>query len=200
VKAAAWLYYFLDRRLGKSERFDRLYSLDADPFGCEKFSYERQKSADLLDIIQGVKFKHILDIGCGAGTLTRMLAEYAENVTAIDFSETAIELAVSHPSNYNHVHYQCADIRTFELRDYDLIICSEILYYLKSNELEALLDQFFHTQRSGTKLLTVGKKRDSSISEILGKRLLEINRIERGNNYRPYSIIEYEFPRPSDHE
>src|ERR1041384_3286302 len=116
MKLAAWLYYLLDRRIGISKRFDRLYALDKDPFGCETFVYERVKSASLLEYIHGRHFNHILDIGCGTGTITRMLGDYGDDITAIDFSSMAIALAKGFTSQ-NNIKYFPADIRMLEFKE-----------------------------------------------------------------------------------
>ncbi len=192
MRIAAWLYYMLDRRIGIPKRFDRLYTFDADPFGIEIFSYEKQKNAHLIAALDGKHFAHILDIGCGSGTLTRMLAPYAEKVTAIDFSQKAIERATSHKEGLPNITYQCQDIRDIDFSEkYDLINCSEVLYYLTHDELRAFIVNISHSQSSGTLIVTVGKAHDVGTESLIGQYLTQTKQIIRNDNRRPYVINVY---------
>jgi cyclopropane fatty-acyl-phospholipid synthase-like methyltransferase len=193
LKLAAWIYYLLDRRIGAPSRFERLYAFDKDPFGCETYAYEQEKFLTIVNELGNHQYSHILDIGCGAGTLTRMLASNALKITAIDFSPKAIKHAKSHPSSANNILYQCHDIRNLSLTEsYDIIICSEVLYYLAPEEIDRfcrLLSQF---QQKGTPIVTIGKVHDETVSSVLSKHFYISKKIESHQNRRPYAITFYE--------
>ena len=72
----------------------------------------------------------ILDLGCGTGLLSAYLGSnnYAK-YTGIDISETAIECARQREDE--HTRFLVADLTLVTLKTrYDVIVCSECLYYL----------------------------------------------------------------------
>ena len=193
MRFAAWLYYLIDRRNGKATRFDRLYRMHRDPFGGEIFAYEQEKSAAVIKLLSGKQYRHILDIGCGSGMLTRMLAPLGKAITAIDFSSEAINHAVSFPKSPSNIEYLCADLRTFTLTPrYDLILCSEVLYYLTPEELEDVARKMSEVFALGTEILTVCKLSNDLIPTVFEKYTKEVERLDRKHTRRPYSIIKFQ--------
>ena len=57
---------------------------------------------------------NILEIGCGTGNLSRLLAQRADRVTAIDLSPKMIEIAKQQSQDYANIDFQVADILTWE--------------------------------------------------------------------------------------
>ena len=45
-----------------------------DPWDLENSAYERDRCVELLKMLEGRRYRRVLEIGCGAGYLTRMLA------------------------------------------------------------------------------------------------------------------------------
>ena len=64
-----------------------------DPWDFESSAYERDRCAQLLKMLEGRRYARVLEIGCGAGYLTRLLAPHADHIVALDISQTAIERA-----------------------------------------------------------------------------------------------------------
>lgn len=52
----------------------------------------------------------ILDIGCGTGEFSRLLAKRADKVIAIDLSPNMIEFAKQHSKHYTNIDFQVADV------------------------------------------------------------------------------------------
>lgn len=83
--------------------------------------------------------KHVLDLGCGSGTIDFYLASKGVNVVGVDISENALKIASS-----NAVFLGVSDKTIFLNIDYpkmspkgkyDLVICSEVLEHLKDDGL-----------------------------------------------------------------
>lgn len=69
-----------------------------------------------------------------AGALTVRLAPYVEKIDGFDLSDTAIERAKARKvPNANFFALDMRDVDTLEPR-YDLVLCSEVLYYLTKEE------------------------------------------------------------------
>src|ERR671925_959167 len=64
-----------------------------DPWDLESSAYERDRHARLLKMLEGRRYARVLEIGCGAGHLTRLLAPHADHLVGLDVSEAAIDRA-----------------------------------------------------------------------------------------------------------
>ncbi len=62
---------------------------------------------------EGITDGLILDLGCGTGTFTRMLAEAGYDMIGVDGSEEMLSVAREHPDD--GILYLCQDMRSFEL-------------------------------------------------------------------------------------
>lgn len=80
-----------------------------------------------------LRFKSILEIGCGTGKNTVLLAQIGEKVRALDFSEAMIDQAQAKVRSGN-VHFDVADITlTWPCEDQsvDLVSCNLVLEHIQ---------------------------------------------------------------------
>ncbi len=86
------------------------------------------------------RFRHVLEVGCAQGFLTERLAGRAERLVACDFSPEAVAQAQRHLLGAPHVEACVADIRDgFPGTDFDLLLFSDMLYYLSKSETDRVL-------------------------------------------------------------
>lgn len=64
-----------------------------DPWELESSEFEQAKYMRQLSMLDQYRYARALEIGCGAGSFTRLLAGITEQVVALDISPTAIECA-----------------------------------------------------------------------------------------------------------
>lgn len=76
----------------------------------------------------------VLDLACGAGTLTVRLAQRFPSVTGIDVNEAMLESAKVQCGPYKNVRIEQGDFQSFELgRAFDAVVCaSDSLNYVAS--------------------------------------------------------------------
>ena len=72
--------------------------------------------------------RKILDVGCGTGVLAAMLTDYGYIVTGIDISDQAIEKC--REKGLNAYVQDLSEPFTFQERDFDCILMSEVLEHL----------------------------------------------------------------------
>jgi SAM-dependent methyltransferase len=114
------------------ERFERLYQQSADPWGYRTSSYEQQKYAATLAALPRPSLGLTLEVGCSIGVFTGRLAARCEHVVAIDFSLGALELARRNLREVSNVDLlRAAFPDETPPGSWDLIVCSEVLYYLQ---------------------------------------------------------------------
>lgn len=119
------------------ERFERLYHESPDPWGYRTSDYEREKYAATLAALPKGSHGLCLEVGCSIGVFTGLLAARCEHVVAIDFSLGALQLARLHLQGMRNVDLLRAGFpEETPPGSWDLIVCSEILYYLQPAALD----------------------------------------------------------------
>ncbi|HEY5390125.1 MAG TPA: class I SAM-dependent methyltransferase, partial [Solirubrobacteraceae bacterium] len=139
----------------EARRFERLYAAARDPWSYDSSAYERDKRAATLAALPPRPIEGALDLGCSNGVLTRLLAKRCEHVVAVDGSARAIALASERrlPANVTLVEARFPD--EVPVGEFDLIVCSEILYYLSPAELWRAMRWLRSRIEGGATLLAV---------------------------------------------
>jgi SAM-dependent methyltransferase len=85
--------------------------------------------------------RRILDVGCGAGLLTRALTNAGFNVVAIDASAALLELARVHAPKAHFIHGSVHDI---EIRDVDAVVAvgESLTYHAQPAEADYRIRRF----------------------------------------------------------
>jgi alkylation response protein AidB-like acyl-CoA dehydrogenase len=136
-------------------RFERLYAADGDPWDYESSGYEHDKRVDTIAALPARPRRRVLDLGCSNGALTRQLAERCEAVVGAELSARAVDLASERglPANVTVVQARFPD--EIPPGEFDLIVCSEILYYLSPAELWRAIRWLRGQLETGATLLAV---------------------------------------------
>jgi len=123
-----------------SDYFDALYSRHDDPWSFESRWYERRKRAITVASLPAEHYGRALEIGCSIGVLSADLAERCDDLLAVDLSSAAIEAARGR--GIANARFEVMDVATaFPDGPFDLIVLSEVGYYLTHDDLTALLAQ-----------------------------------------------------------
>ncbi|NBK90447.1 class I SAM-dependent methyltransferase [bacterium 1XD21-13] len=121
--------------VNKYAGFAEVYDLFMDNVPYEKW---RDRIVELLREYK-VEDGLVLDLGCGTGTLTELLAEAGYDMIGVDASEEMLELAVEKRTLSGHdILYLLQDMRAFEL--YGTVravvsVCDSINYIAEEEEL-----------------------------------------------------------------
>jgi SAM-dependent methyltransferase len=125
-----------DEPSDRRRTFDRLFTGDPDPWDFESSAYEALKRKATLAVLFPDRFGRGLEIGCANGVLTAQLATICDHVLAIDISDVALELAASRVRDLDNVSLAQAEVpRGWPEGTFDLIVLSEILYFLSAEEI-----------------------------------------------------------------
>ncbi|WMS44796.1 SAM-dependent methyltransferase [Acuticoccus sp. MNP-M23] len=121
----------------RAETFDNLYRADPDPWTFTTSDYERRKYEATLAALPRQTYAHALEVGCSIGVLTASLATRCDAVTGLDVSPVALELAAARCRGHA-VRLVRAEIpREWPEGRFDLIVFSEVLYFLTAEEVAA---------------------------------------------------------------
>ncbi|MGV2831507.1 class I SAM-dependent methyltransferase [Myxosarcina sp. GI1(2024)] len=94
----------------------------------------------------------VLDLGCGTGEFSRLLATRAEKVVAIDFSPKTIEIARERYEHRTNVYFLVADILQwdFPTEEFDAIVSIATVHHLP---IEILLPKLKNALKPGGVLM-----------------------------------------------
>ena len=138
------------------EYFDRLYAQSSDPWDFESSPYEAAKYAATLAALPHPRYAHALELGCSIGVLTHRLALRCERLQATDISEAALKKARTRCASLPQVLFEQRDLTTdFPAGRFDLILVSEVGYYLSQRDLEVLRTDISAALACGGDLLLV---------------------------------------------
>lgn len=123
----------------RAERFDRAHSENADPWDFATSPYEWAKYDASVAALPRARYRVAIEAGCSIGELTRRLSARCGEVVGIDVSAVAIEEAARRNAGYDNVSFlQCEIPAEWPDIEADLVVLSEVLYYLSVEEIEAL--------------------------------------------------------------
>ncbi len=109
--------------------FEELLASESDPWQYES-AYERRKYEHTLGLVPR-NAKRALEIGCAEGHFTVDLARIVGELVAADLSEIALVRARARCAGLENVSFAQLDVAEDPLPGtFDVIVCSELLYYV----------------------------------------------------------------------
>jgi SAM-dependent methyltransferase len=121
--------------------FDELYQSSDDPWHLREGWYEHRKRSLTLALLPRPRYRNAFEPGCANGELTAALASRCDALLAADLHETAVRLARERVAGLPQV---CVEQRRVpqqwptEAGPFELIVISELAYYLDAADLETL--------------------------------------------------------------
>ena len=153
--------------------FDALYARNIDPWQFEDSEYERLKRADTLTFLRA-HYERGCEVGCSIGVLTEQLAPRCNTLLAVDIAQAAADKA-----RVRLARYPGAEVRVMHLPqqdldgDYDLLMLSEVLYFLSSNEIVAMADLAQRRVRPGGDVMIVSYDGETQ-TELGGRQATDV--------------------------
>jgi SAM-dependent methyltransferase len=152
--------------------FEARYRDDPDPWSYESSDYERGKYAATLEACGSEAAASALELGASIGIFTELLAPHCRSLTTLDAAATAVGIARRRLAAHPHVTVLLGRIPdAIPPAAYDLVIASEILYYLTPQVLDRTLERLSSCLVTGGRLVAVhwrppGPERPFSADEV----------------------------------
>ena len=130
----------------------------------------------------GIEDGLVLDLGCGTGTMTELLAEAGYDMIGIDQSEEMLEEALEKKEASGHdILYLCQDMREVEL--YGTVraivcVCDSMNYILEEEEILDILSAAAYNYLDYDGLFIFDLNTEYKYREILGEQTIAENREE----------------------
>jgi SAM-dependent methyltransferase len=119
--------------------FDARYAADPDPWQFATSAYEREKYAATLEALPRARYAAALEVGCSIGVLTALLAGRCDALVSLDLADRALDQARTRCRALPHVRFVQAQVPgQWPEGTFDLILLSEVVYYLDAGDVARL--------------------------------------------------------------
>lgn len=140
-----------------------------------------------------------LELGCGTGADAIYLAQKGFEVTAVDFSPTAIERARTRAERYDvNVRFVLDDVYEFgkHCEPFDFVYDAGFYHYIRQKELAKLLDMLWRVTRPGSYYLALvgaaGEKAEGGPPQVSEREI----RFELGRLFEFVQFRNFPFESP----
>lgn len=146
----------MEKQIINKDYFDKLYADSTDPWNFSASPYEQEKYLHTIKALGGRNYENGLELGCSIGILTEMLGKQCKKMLGVDISEAPIKQAAERLRNQPHLYFSALRIPDQYPDDqYDLIVVSEVGYYLSREELSLTRELIFDSLVLGGSLCLV---------------------------------------------
>ncbi|MCX8526413.1 class I SAM-dependent methyltransferase [Chryseobacterium formosus] len=139
-----------------SDYFKEVYDANEDPWNFETSEYEAAKYATTIAALPKDHYENVLEIGCSIGVLTQLLAQKSTHLLATDISQKALDLAAKRCIDLKNVSFKLLNFQN-EFPDdlYDLVMISEVAYYLSPTDWKSAVLSLFDRLKSNGNIVLV---------------------------------------------
>jgi cyclopropane fatty-acyl-phospholipid synthase-like methyltransferase len=139
-----------------AREFEQRHLDETGQHSDEDSPYEQAKYEATLEACGSGPFVSALELGGSIGVFTELLAPRCKKLTTIDVARTAAAMARRRVADFPGVEVLRGTIPDdIPEREYDLIVASEILYYLTEEDFERTLAVFRAHLVQGGRLIAV---------------------------------------------
>ena len=136
--------------------FDAVYQANPDPWNFATSPYEAAKYAATLGALPRDRYENALEIGCSIGVLTERLAPHCGRLLSLDVSPAALDQARARCAGLPQVRFERRYLPDeFPDGTFDLLLVSEVGYYLALPDLLRLRERCVSQLAAGGHLLLV---------------------------------------------
>lgn len=136
--------------------FQRIYAASDDPWHYHTSEYERDKREATLAALGARQFHSGLEVGCSIGVLTRMLAPRCHRLLGIDLLEEPLQAARSECADQPWVRFAQMHVPVqWPDEAFDLIVLSEVLYFLTPADIAATAEHMRGSLLPGGRVVLV---------------------------------------------
>ncbi|CAN5790536.1 SAM-dependent methyltransferase [soil metagenome] len=138
--------------------FDALYASSDDPWGLASEPYEARKYALTLAALPRARYRRAFEPGCAIGVLTALLARRCDELLSWDGASAAVTQARKRVAGLGLGHVRLQQARVpgrWPAGAFDLVVVSELLYFLDSAERAALLERVTGSLEPAGQLIAV---------------------------------------------
>lgn len=151
----------MHRQIIDAAGFETKFRKNIDPWNYTASAFEAHKRGILLHACGSRRYARALELACAIGETTRALAPRCLRILALDASATALREADYRTRVWRNITLKLALLpRDTPRGPFDLIVASEIFYYLKPGDLRLLVIRLERALAPGGRLVVLHHLRD----------------------------------------
>jgi 2-polyprenyl-3-methyl-5-hydroxy-6-metoxy-1,4-benzoquinol methylase len=121
----------------QATHFEALYRANPDPWNFTESAYEQRKYEATLSALGSQRFQMALEVGCSIGVLTERLSSRCDQIIGLDFAPSAVAAARARCAPYPNIRIEQMQVpQQWPVGQFDLILFSEVLYFLNESDLK----------------------------------------------------------------
>jgi len=157
------------------EYFDDVYAASADPWGMAERWYERRKYSITMAMLPQQRYRHAFEPGCSIGMLTERLVERCDRVTSFDVAQAALDITRGRLGDRDDLELVRSSLDgAWPGDDVDLVVISEVAYYLSEDALRRVLDRECPRLAAGATLVAAHWRHPVADYPLTGDRANEV--------------------------
>jgi len=134
--------------------FERMYAAEPDPWNFESRWYDNRKHALTVATLPRARYRSAFEPGCSLGVLTAELAQRCDALLASDLDPAAVAAARGALGGMAHVTVEHRAVPAdWPAGTFDLVVVSELAYYLSEDDLAELVERATDALEPGGALL-----------------------------------------------
>lgn len=123
-----------------TEYFKGMYATEADPWQFATSPYEREKYKATLAALPRPRYTSALEVGCSIGVFTHQLCPRCDALIGLDVVPSVLDAARERCADCPNAQFQLAAVPgNWPDGQFDLILISEVAYYLDRADLARLV-------------------------------------------------------------
>ena len=135
--------------------FEQLYRARLDPWDYETSAYEAEKYRRCLALLPRARYGRALEIGCSIGVMSALIAARCDSLLGLDFAPTAVERAQAR--GIPNARFRQGSVpEDWPGGTWNLIVLSEVLYYLSDDALAQTISLAARSLAPGGACLVAG--------------------------------------------
>ncbi|BBZ30104.1 methyltransferase [Mycolicibacterium madagascariense] len=134
--------------------FDDMYAAAGDPWQLAERWYEERKYALTMAMLPDRRYRHAFEPGCSVGVLTAQLLQRCDRVTSLDVSQAALDATRARAAGADGLDLRLGSLdAAWPAEPFDLVVISEVAYYLAGPTLRGVFDRECARLATGTTLV-----------------------------------------------
>jgi cyclopropane fatty-acyl-phospholipid synthase-like methyltransferase len=139
------------------EFYNTIYEKTWEQFNDLNSPFQRYRTAKVLEIYTPTADEHVVDLGCGWGTMSFAYAPHCKHVTGVDFSAGSIATCnrLLDKHGFDNVTFIKARAEATGLRSetYDVVVSADLLEHLYPDQTEGFFDECRRLLRPGGRVV-----------------------------------------------
>lgn len=131
---------------------ERMWLQNPKQFDPQRDCIERQRIHATFNAIEAattLSGRSTVDLGCGSGVLSCMLRDSGAHVDAVDAAGNALALLKTGNMDNITAIQDCLPNTSLNDNAYDVVVCTEVIAYLRQNEYRLLMAEMARLVKSG---------------------------------------------------